>query len=90
MTNERILYFHDNRRIDEVVGEGFFHLEQMDYDQYYLGLETADGETVQLSIVADGPIRVECYSHDRGDWPSSVEVESHSAPLPQAGEGGEF
>lgn len=77
MAIKRVLYFQDDTRIDEMVGEGFFHLEQMDHDQYYLGFETTEGEMVQLSIVADGPIRVECYSHDRGDWPKGVKVEKH-------------
>lgn len=62
MAIERIVYFQDRRRIDEVVGNGFYHLEQMDDNEYYLAFEGADGELVQLSLVADGPIRVECYS----------------------------
>jgi hypothetical protein len=38
MTISRVLYFKDDQRIDEVVGEGFYHLEQMDDNEYYLGL----------------------------------------------------
>lgn len=77
MTIERILYFQDRRRIDEVVGNGFYHLEQMDENEYYLAFEGADGELVQLSLVADGPIRVECYSHERENLPSGIKVDTH-------------
>jgi hypothetical protein len=49
----------------------------MDDNEYYIGFTARDGSLVQLSIAADSPIRVECYSHERDRWPDEVTVGNH-------------
>lgn len=60
-----------------MVGDGPYHLEQLDDNEYYLGFTARDGSLVQLSITAEGPIHVECDSHERDGWPEEVRVENH-------------
>lgn len=78
MTVKRVLHFPDGT-IDEVVGDGCFHLERMEEDLYWIGLEGPSGEQIALWIAADSPIRVTggINGEESGAWPSGVEVERH-------------
>lgn len=74
----RVLYLTDGERIDEVVGDGYYHLEQMDDQTYWIGLEGAEGKLVHLWIESDPPIRVTGgLDSEPGVWPPGVAVERH-------------
>lgn len=45
-----IIIREDEDGLDEVVGEGSFHLERMSDTEWWLGLETAEGQSVHVWI----------------------------------------
>lgn len=54
---------HEVRRnadgtIDEVVGWGFIHVEQMSQTHWWIGIDTADGRLLHLNFHAKGRIRL--------------------------------
>lgn len=73
---DRFLYYADREHIDEIVTHRWAHLEQMDDDSYYLGIELPNGSLAQVSIASDSPIAVTCYSHTADELAEHLLVES--------------
>jgi len=60
--------------VDEVVGWGFLHVEQMSGGHWWIGFDTADGRLLHLNFHAKGSIR--CRVEDQGPselWAARVE-----------------
>jgi hypothetical protein len=63
---------HEVRRnedgsLDEVVGWGFLHLEQMDTGHWWIGFDTADGRLLHINLHARGRIRANVADEGASD-----------------------
>lgn len=75
---QRVLYLSDGERIDELVGAGYYHLEQMDDNTYWIGIEGPSGEPIHVWIESQSPIRVTGgLDGEPHSWPDGVAVEQH-------------
>lgn len=44
--------------VDEVVGQGSLHVEQMDKDCYWARLELQDGRAIVMWFTSDSPVKL--------------------------------
>ena len=49
---------NEDTSVDEVVGWGFVHVEQMSAEHWWIGLDTSDGRLLHLNFRARGRIRL--------------------------------
>lgn len=66
---------NDGGALDEIVGAGTFHLEQMDANHWWMLLTDANGNAVHVHLTARGAIK------------ANFEREHHAARSPQPGDG---
>jgi len=52
---------NDDGAADDLAGEGYWHLEQMNPTFWYFGVDVGDDVLHKFKIVADSPISVEQY-----------------------------
>ncbi len=57
---------NDNGTLDEVVGWGFFHLEQMSAGHWWLSIDTEDGRMIHVNFYTNNGKTILAFVEDQG------------------------